>query len=119
MPFGHKTVELLDYEPTGTPDELGGYAQTATVTPVPGCRHRPLTFREKVDLNFDVATEMWKTTIPLFEYDATLQAKVAGLEANDEIRVDGITYQVQGGVRPFDDFTKPFKCTIISTRHFG
>jgi hypothetical protein len=91
----------------------------ATITEAAGCRHRPLTFQEKADLNFNVATEMWKTTLPLYEYDAELQAKVTGLEANDVIRVDGIEYQVNGGVRPHKDFTAPFKATIISTKQVG
>jgi hypothetical protein len=117
--FGNQTVQLVDYEPTGEPNELGEYPTTETVTSAPGCHHRPLNFQEKVDLNFDVATEMWKTTIPLHAYDGTLQAKVTGLESNDVIRVDGIEYQVVGGVRPFNDLTAPFKATIVSKRQPG
>lgn len=119
MTFGYQTIQLVDYEPTGTPDELGNYTQAEVVTDAPGCHHRPLNFQEKVDLNYDVATEMWKSTIPLYEYSPTLQSKVTGLEANDVIRVGGQEYQVVGGVRPFSDFTAPFKATIVSTKHTG
>lgn len=119
MAFGNQTVQLVDYEPIGEPNELGEYQEEPAITDAPGCRHRPLNFQEKVDLNFDVATEMWKTTLPLFEYSPELQAKVTGLEANDVIRVDGQDYQVVGGVRPFNDFTAPFKATIVSTKHTG
>ena len=119
MAFGHVTIQAVDRAPGGTPDELGNYVLTETLFDMPGCRHRPLTFQEKIDLQFDIATEMWKSTIPLFEYDSTLQGKVKALGANDVIRVDGNDYQIVGGARPFDDFTRPFKATIISKLQTG
>lgn len=114
MPFGTDTIQIVSLAASGPPDELGMHTLVETVTAAPGCRHRPLTFRETAELNFNIATQPWKSTIPIGEYNAALQAKVRAIKSNDVIRVDGQDYQVVGGVRPFNDFELPFKATIIS-----
>lgn len=119
MPFGHKVIKLIDTVGTGVFDDAGIEQRTEAVTDAPGCRHRPLTFSETAELEFDVATELWKSTIPLFEYSDELQAKVRGLEADKVIRVDGEDYQIVGGVKCHDDFEAPFKATIISKQQHG
>lgn len=119
MPFGHHTVTLVSYSDAATPGELGTYAQVEELTDAPGCRHRPLTFQETAELQFDVATELWKTTIPIGEYSSTLRERIVAAQPNDTIRVNGTQYSIIGGVEPFDDFTRPFKATIYSKKHIG
>ena len=119
MPFGHATVTLVSYSDALVPGELGTYPQVETLIDAPGCRHRPLTFQETAELQFDVATELWKTTIPIGEYGPTLRGQIASIQPDDVIRVNGTQYSIIGGVEPFDDFTGPFKATIYSKKHIG
>lgn len=119
MPFGHVTVSLVALADGPVPGALGTYPQVETLTDFPGCRHRPLTFQETAELQFDVATQFWKTTIPIGEYGATLRNKLVAAEPDDLIKVNGVKYSIIGGVEPFDDFTAPFKATIYSKRHIG
>lgn len=119
MPFGHKVVTLVKHADADTPGELGTYPQVETLVTAPGCRHRPLTFKETAELQFDVATQFWKTTIPIGEYSSVLYAQFLTVLPDDTIRVDGIEYSIIGGVEIFDDFTGPFKATIISKKHTG
>jgi len=117
--FGADTVTLVAFVESGTPGALGTYAMTEVLTNVPGCHHRPLTFSETAETDTDIATEMWKTTIPLAELGPSLLATVMAIEAINEIRVDGETYHIIGGVRPHKDFTNPFKATILSQKQVG
>lgn len=102
-----------------TPGKLGTYPRVPVTFDAPGCRHRPLTFAETAELAFDVATEWWRTTIPIGEYSPTLRDQISSIEPDAVIRVDGVEYAVVGGVRQFKDFTGPFKATIHSKRHIG
>lgn len=119
MPFGVDTVTLVSYADGPIAGELGTYPQVETTSEAPGCRHRPLTFKETVEVSFDVATELWKTTIPIGEYSPSVRSQVLALQPDDVIRVDGVQYSIIGGVRPFGDFTSPFKATIFSKRQIG
>lgn len=119
MPFGVDVVTFVSFEESGTSDSLGNLPLTETLTDAPGCRHRPLTFTETAELQFDVATEVWKTTIPIGEYGSTLLAKVLAVKSNDAIRVNGEDYQIIGGVRPFKDNSRYFKATIMSKKQIG
>lgn len=119
MPFGIDTVRLVTYVDGPIAGELGTFPRVPSYTDAPGCRHRPLTFTEKVEMAFDVATELWKSTIPIGEYGATLRNAVLAAEAEAEIEVDGTTYAIVGGVQPFKDFTGWFKATIISKKQTG
>ncbi|AAN01977.1 head closure [Mycobacterium phage Corndog] len=119
MPFGASTVTFVVHTDGATPGELGTYPQVKTEVSAPGCRHRPLTFRETAELQFDVATQIWKTTLPVGEYSPTLLSQIRAVQPDDTIRVDGVEYSIIGGVQIFDDFAGPFKATIISKRHIG
>lgn len=119
MPFGRSVVTLVSYSDGPFRDELGNYAQVETLITAPGCRHRPLTFKETAELAFNISTELWKTTIPIGEYAPALVAQLMTTQPNDVIRVDGIQYAIVGDLMPFDDFTGPFKATIFSKRHTG
>ena len=119
MPFGPDVVELVSLTNAATPGELGTYEKIETITPAPGCHHRPLTFSEITDLQYDIAAEMWKTTIPIGEYSESLREKVLQINGGDKIRVNGQDYLIVGGVRPFKDFSTLFKATIVSQKHTG
>lgn len=118
--FGTAVVKMRRYVETGTPDQLGNYELVPVDVNAPGCRHRPLTFAETVELELDIATEYWRTTMPTHEYDGTVLSALALLKNNDAIEVDGQEYQIVGGVRPFDDLAgNPFKATIISQKQIS
>jgi len=112
-------VTLVSHSDAAIPGELGTYPQEEATYDVTGCHHRPLTFKETAELEFDIATEMWRTTIPIGEYSPSVRDQVLALQPDDVIRVDGVQYSIIGGVRPFKDFTSSFKATIISKRHIG
>ncbi len=120
MPFGGHTISLTALIEDGVPDKLGIEGVEEDTDIAYGCRHRPLTFQETVNLGYDIATEMWRSTIPIAEYDATLQAKLLALKPQDIIYVNGQKYQIQGGVRPHADMAgNPFKVTIISKKQIS
>lgn len=111
--FGGQVVTFVKITPTGVYGDRGTPELAETSTQVPGCRHRPLTFQETIELNLDTATEWWKTTAP--PVPAVLAAT-----ANDEIEEAGRRYQIHGGIRPFPDMDgQPYKVTIVSKRHFS
>lgn len=120
MSYGTATIIFNHLVKTGVPDELGNYVEVPTSTPAPGCRHRPLAFKEIVELNLDIATEYWRSTLPLEDYDGTLIAVIKATKPQDTVTVEGQDYQIVAGVRPHDDFEGvPFKATIISQKQTG
>ena len=119
MPFGHHTISLVSYVDAALPGELGTYPQVELLTDMPGCRHRPLTFQETAELQFDVGTELWKSTVPIGEYSPTLRAALFAARPDSRIRVGANQYSIIGGVECFDDFSAPFKATIYSKKHIG
>lgn len=119
MPFGPDVAELVSLTNAATPGELGTYEKIETATFAPGCHHRPLTFSETAELQYDIATELWRTTIPIGEYSESLRDAVLRITAGDLIRVGGEEYRIVGGVRPFKDFSTLFKATIVSQKHTG
>jgi hypothetical protein len=116
MSFGNQTVTFVSYSDTGTMGALGTYQQAETLTVAPGCRHRTLSAKETAEYDVDVATVVWKTTVPVGEYSAPVRAAVLGAEANGEIRVDGESFKIIGGPRDHPDFVNPFKVTILSQK---
>lgn len=120
MSFGTATVVFISRQQTGPSDSLGEVPIVDVPTSAPGCRHRPLKPTEKVELNLDIATEYWRSTLPLFEYAAPLLAIAKAAKNTDVIEVDGQEYQIIGGVQPFDDLEgMPFKMTIISQKQIS
>lgn len=119
MPFGHHTLTLVSYVDAALPGELGTYPQIELLTDFPGCRHRPLTFQETAELQFDVATELWKSTVPIAEYSDALRNQLLAMKPDATLRVLGNQYSIIGGVEGFDDFAAPFKATIYSKKHTG
>ena len=93
--FGGQTVTFVTVEEDlDTRDRYNKPAPVRTETDVPGCRFRPLP-----------AT-------------ATLtDGTVLAAKPNDELVVDGVTYQIVGGPRTFVDIGgQPFKTTVICER---
>lgn len=120
MKFGGQTITFKRLEKSGTADEDGNYELVPVETAAPFCRHRPLAFSEIVDFNLDIATEWWKSTIPVHEYDDTVRGVVMNAKPIDIIEVDGQDYQIFGGPRTHPDINGvPFKTTIISQKHIG
>jgi len=79
-----------------------------------------MAFQEMVDAQLDIATEWWRTTMPLLEYDGTILAAITAVPPDGVITVNGQEYQVHGGIRPHDDLNgSPFKATIISKKQIG
>jgi hypothetical protein len=119
MPFGTAVITFRHLEPSNTFDDYGNPTLTEVDVDAPGCRHRPLKPTEKVELNYDIATELWRSTLPLSEFDAPTLAAATTAKADDVILVGGVEYQIIGGVMPFDDFEAPFKMTIFSQKQTG
>lgn len=120
MSFGTAVIVFQRMQKSGNPDELGQYTMVPAPVSAPGCRHRPLAFQEIVELSLDIATEYWRSTLPLLEYSSSLVTTIKATKPDDVITVAGQDYQIIGGVRPFDDLEgKPFKATIISQKQIG
>jgi hypothetical protein len=119
MPFGGSVITFYSMSETdGSADALGHLEVVSTITPAPGCRHRPLPYKEVVELGLDLATEWWRSTLPLVEYGAALRSAVMGAKARDVISVDGVEYQIDGGIRSHPAMDgSPFKATIISKKY--
>lgn len=110
MIFGPTTVTFVKVaEDTTNRDEWNNPAEIRTQTDVPGCMFRPLTFKEQAPVDVDKVTNRWKCTAPPV-------AAVLAAVATDEVIVDGVTYEIEGGVEVFGDFAAPFKCTVIVER---
>lgn len=119
MPFGPDLVELVVHVDSDTVGQLGTAAQEEIIVSMPGCHHRPLTFKETAELTFDIGTEAWKTTIPINEYGDEVLEQMAAAMPRDTLRCNGREYHIVAGVRPHNDFSRPFKATIISEKHTG
>jgi hypothetical protein len=111
MFLGDQTVGFVTIT-DGALDELGIPAQVRTTVNVPGCRFRPLSAAETVDLT-DVATEVWKCTAP--------PSAAALVDATGELVHDGVTYQVIGGPKPYPDAFRSdtFKVTVMCEKQVG
>lgn len=113
MRFGRQSVIIVTV--TTNPsvrDRYNKSTEVRTETTVTGCRFRPLSAKEKIELG-DIVTDPWKCTAP--PVAAAINAK-----AVDEMKVDGITYKIIGGARPFKDQAgRDWKVTIIGERMLG
>ena len=116
MSFGNQTITFVAFSDTGTPGTLGTYPQSETLTAAAGCRHRTLSAKETAEYDIDVATVVWKSTIPVGEYSEPVRAAVLGAKADDEIRVGGQSFKIIGGPQDHEDFSSSFKVTILSQK---
>ena len=107
MSFGSQAVAFVTLTGTGEYDEFGVESTEPSEVLVTGCRHRPLSAKEASEIFGRVATQVWKTT-------ATPEAAAIAAKSTGTIKVDGVTYQILGGAQAFEDFSDPFKVTILS-----
>lgn len=120
MGFGNKTLVFNRPTPTGGVDEQGNQSWADSETGMPYCRHRPFTTSELIEAGFEIDTEIWRSTIPMKEYDESQIGVLLSLKGDESFTVDGNEYQIVGGARPFDDMaSRPYKMTIISKRQRG
>lgn len=116
MTFGNQIVVFVAFSDSDITGALGTIPQEETLTAAPGCLHRTLSAKETAEYDIDVATLVWKSTIPVGEYGASLRAAVLGAKADDEIRVGGESFKIIGGPQDHEDFSSPFKVTILSQK---
>lgn len=105
--FGSQTVTFVTLVGTGVYDEYGFEQTTETEVEVTGCRHRPLSAKEANEALGNVAQQIWKTTAPP-------EAAAVAAKSTGKLRVGGVTYHILGGAQQFEDFSDPFKVTILS-----
>jgi hypothetical protein len=113
MLLGTDTVTFIVQTPTGAPNELGTRTLVPTPVAVDHCRFRPLSATEAAETMTNVATQIWKCTAP--PEAAAVAAKSTGL-----LQVDGVTYKIIGGAKPYNDrHGRPFKVTILCQVQHG
>lgn len=107
MTFGSQTVAFVTVTGTGMFDDNGFETTTETEVTVEGCRHAPMSAKEAAEMAGDVATQIWQTTAP---------PEAAAIAANSTgtFKVDGVTYNIFGGVQLVEDFTGPHHVFILS-----
>lgn len=111
MSFGATTVTFVAVTKSGEPGELGLRSKTKTGVDVEGCHFRPFSATETPPTR--AATELWKITAP--PDPAALAAKPTG-----QIKVDGITYLIEGPVQPKRDLDgRVHHVTIMCKRQVG
>ena len=94
MSFGGTTVTFVAVTKSGDPGYLGMKSTSSTQVPVAGCHFRPFSADETPPTR--AATELWKITAP--PDPAVLAAKPTG-----QVKVDGITYLIEGPIQPKHD----------------
>jgi hypothetical protein len=116
--FGKDTVTVVSQAQTGV-DGTGSGILTTTSTDVTGCRHRPLKTesargsgiarqQEATQIGVSIATEWWETTAPP-------AAAILALKPSDQLTVNGITYQIIAGIKPYrDGMGNIIKVSILS-----
>jgi hypothetical protein len=107
--FGSDPVEISQLVPGDDKDGWGTPDDEIEWEPLAGCRFRPLSTKETIEL-FEKATEAWKLTSP--PHALLLQATASSL-----IRHKGRIYEMDGAPRPFTDASGAnFKVTVICKR---
>lgn len=105
--FGSQTVAFVTVTGTGVFDDNGFETTTPTDVAVTGCRHRPLSAAEASELFGNVAKQVWKTTAPP-------EAAAIAAQSTGTLKEGGRTFHIVGGAQVFEDYSDPFKCTILS-----
>lgn len=128
MTFGIQTVTLVTRSPATTPDDLGTYPMVETLVEMPGCTHRPIRpeglrgagmarAEEQPAVGVSSAIIWWRTSVPIGTYSASLRAAVLTVQASDQLRYNGETFQIITEPEQHPDFGNPgFKLTLTSER---
>lgn len=110
--LGGQTVTLTTVTTSGDPGYLGIKSETRTSVTVAGCRGRVLS-SEEMDTATDIATEVWKFTLP--PVSAALAAQPTG-----ELVYGGRVFQIDGPPMPkFDLHGQIHHVTIMGKRQAG
>ncbi len=107
MSFGSQTLWFVSLVGTGTFDDFGFEITTEAEVPVEGCRHRPLSAAEAAEAFGNVARQVWKSTCPP-------EAAAVAAKSTGRINVGGQVFHIIGGATAYEDFSDPFKVTIMS-----
>lgn len=109
--LGGQTITFISVtEDLDNRDRYNKPAEVRTEVDVHGCRFRPLKTDEKTTEIGTIASELWKATCP--PVAAVLSAK-----PSDEIKVDGVAYQIVGAVRPYEDLRgRVIKVTVLAQK---
>jgi hypothetical protein len=112
--FGRQTLTFVSVaEDTDNRDRYGNPAIVRTETEVPGCRFRPLTATETAEDGTVVVKDQWRATCPPMP-------AVVSATSRDEIKADGVTYQIVGLPLVFVDLAgEPCKVTVNVERLCG
>lgn len=113
--FGGQTLIFVTVT-EGIKDRWGIALPVTTETPVSGCRFRPLSASETVDLT-DTGVELWKGTVPAVAAAMTAKlnshVKYSGPETGGEV----VVYELDGGPKTFPDADgQPYKVTVMCKR---
>lgn len=117
MRFGGQTVTFVSISKDVTElDPFGKPRTVRTETVVKGCLFRAMdpTYRD------EKVTEMGNTTVNQWKCTAPPLPAVMNAKADDEVIVDGVTYQIQVGARPYYLLNgRAFKCTVMCQTRSG
>lgn len=105
--FGSQTLSFVTLVGNNVFDDNGFEGTTPSEVTVTGCRHAPVSAKEASEVAGNVATQIWQTTAP--PEAAAIAAKSTGT-----FKVDGVTYQIYGGVQLVEDFDGPHHVFILS-----
>lgn len=114
MSFGGETVTIVTVgENPSIRDRHNKPTKTEVETTVTGCRFRPMPAREVIEDGGDKVADPWKLTAP--PAPAVVNAK-----SGDEIKYNGITYQVTGLPRVHTDLAgRAHHVTVLAARYLG
>lgn len=93
MMLGGETVTFVTVTESGDPGYLGIKTKTRVETAVTGCRFRPLNADEAPDAATNTAVGVWKCTAPP-------EAAALAAASTGEVKVNGVTYQIDGPIMP-------------------
>lgn len=100
--LGRQTVKIATVAQSGAPGFLGMKTETRTDVTVSNCRGRVLSASETAELQQNIATEIWKWTLP--PVAAAIAAKSTGELVYDgtasPARTASSVWQIDGPIQP-------------------
>ena len=120
--LGRQTVKIATVTQSGTPGFLGMKSETRTDVTVSNCRGRVLPATETPEQQTDVATEIWKWTLP--PAAAAIAAKSTGELVYDgtasPTRTATSVFQIDGAIQPkFNMDGTLHHVTVMAKRQAG
>ena len=113
MTLGGQSVTFVAVTETGDAGYLGLKSKARGETVVAGCQFWPTASAETPDGQTDVATGMWRCIAPAV-------AAVLAATPGDELKYDGVTYQIVGPIMPKRDMAGELShVTVMCKRQVG